>query len=113
MVHRTRLSRKSAWIGKLKTRLIKNDVFAVHGWETMDGKHSVHVWNNKGRMTTKVFKDWEDAEDYAQKSALRLGKTSYQVDTPSRPHVMVRIPETRLELLKKGKSVRPVKWGVV
>ena len=77
-----------------KYPIIKRDVFAVHLWETADGKtHQVTVWDKKGRAKTIRFKDWEDAESYAQQQAKRLGIRSYQVDTPSRPHIRMKLAD--------------------
>ena len=67
-------------------------VFAVHKWETGDGKHHVHSgtdFNRKG--ATRRFTSWTRAEKYARKRAKELGLKSYIVDTPKRPHVTVRL----------------------
>jgi len=78
----------------MKIPIVKNEVFAVHNWETATGKtHDVKVWDKRGRMRTKRFKDWEDAELYSQAMAMKLGIKSYQVDTPSRPHVRMKLAE--------------------
>jgi len=79
---------------------VKKDVFAVHDWETSSGGHDVTVWDKKGKEETKTFEDWEDAEIYAQEQAKKMGNRDYLVDTPSRPHVVMRIPDIRWKLMK-------------
>lgn len=103
MARRSRLFKCAGSKRKLRTSVVKNTVFAVHGWETVDGKHTVHVWDKSGRGTDKVFNDWEDAESFAQEQAKRLGKRVYTVDTPSRPHVIERIPAVRMRIMRGGK----------
>ena len=65
-----------------------NKVFAVHKWETCDGLHAVHFGENlNAEGNTKRFKSWKDAEAFANKKAVELGLTHYQIDTPEEPHV--------------------------
>lgn len=65
-------------------------IFAVHKFETGSGKNEVTI--GKGdKFKTKTFKEWESAEAFAHKKAKELKLKSYQVDTPSRPHKIIKV----------------------
>jgi len=96
------MKRYGSSLRRLRSPTIRNEVFAVHKWETADGKHhTVHVWDKHGYVIDKKFLDWEDAELFAQEMAKKLGRKDYQVDTPSRPHTFVHIPDVRMKILKR------------
>jgi len=65
-------------------------VFAVHEWETGDGKHHVTFGTDK-RNKTKGFGKWSNAEKFAKKQALKMKLKAYMIDTPKRPHHLVLI----------------------
>ena len=96
----------------------KPKVFAVHGYETGDGLHRVHSgtdFNRKG--ATRKFKSWTAAENYARKRAKKLGLKSYMVDTPHRPHVVVKLDKKSVKKktkkkTKKKKRKRMSPWQV-
>jgi len=66
-------------------------VFAVHSWETADGRHHNVTVSVGGKEKTRRFLLWRKAEAYANSQAKKLGLKKYQVDTPKRPHVMVKV----------------------
>ena len=69
----------------------KHSIFAVHKWETSTGKHDVTTFYPSGYNKTKKFEKWSGAERYAKSEAKRLKLLSYQVDTPQRSHVHVKV----------------------
>jgi hypothetical protein len=72
-------------------------VFALHNWETGSKYHVVTVNPDKKRdwrkAIEKKFTKWKDAEKYAQRMAKKLHLRGYKVDTPDRPHVIVKLKE--------------------
>lgn len=72
----------------------KKWVFAVHNWETGDGYHHVTFGTNH-HTTTKRFRKWSKAEQFARSKAKALGLRSYQIDHPSKPHKTVRVSEAK------------------
>lgn len=72
----------------------KSSVFAVHKWETDDDRyHEVTVWERgkSDKGITKRFNEWSAAERYAKREAFRLGLRTYMVDTPQRPHAIIKM----------------------
>lgn len=66
-----------------------NWVFAVHSYETGDSKHHVS-YKNGGKTITKGFATWGAANRFANLQAKKQGLSEYQIDTPNRPHKMVK-----------------------
>lgn len=83
-------------------------VFAVHKWETADGKHHVSYGTGR-RYRTKSFSKWSNAREFAEKKAADMGLRKYQIDTPTHPHTMLKVQKTtkktkRSQIPKKGKT---------
>ncbi len=64
--------------------LKKKTVFLVHGFETYDGKHSVHFGKDLNKPSnTKQFKKISDAKRFAINKARKIGVKSVLMDLPS------------------------------
>ena len=69
----------------------KKWVFAVHKYESSDGvRHDVAYGRGKNYKVRR-FKKWTLAQKFAAQKAKDMGMTQYQIDTPRRPHVMIKL----------------------
>ena len=83
-------------------------VFAVHNWETGDGKHHVTI-SKKGKTRTSRFTRWAKARAFAKKQAIKLGLKTFQIDHPDAPHKMIKVTESKPKQRRKPKSTRKEK----
>lgn len=69
----------------------KKTIFVVHTWETCDGLHHVHIWNDTEHPTTEYIKEWREAFRFAYKKAMEMGLDYFQVDHPDFPHEFIKV----------------------